>query len=439
MGLFVLGQTFLHATPSVWDVLRTQLQLDHAVEQPQVQAQIRWLKTHPSYIRELAQSEPYIYHIVSEIKKRHLPGELALIPMIESTFDPFAYSNRGAVGLWQIMPKTGDELGLTQDWWFDGRRSIRTSTSAALNYFTYLRDQFHGNWLLAVAAYDAGEGTIGRAVKAVGVSPVQARFWQLAVPVETKNYVPRLLALAEIVQYPERYHVTLPDIPHVPYFEEVTLGNQIDLNRAAKLAGMSYRELLKLNPGYNHWTASPYQSFKLLIPTEKVNDFYKNLALLPRKDRVTWIKHRVQRGETIAQLAQQHFTSIQLIKELNHIKTNHLNTGQTIIVPSQKNTVALNAKKQKLSFDTGRFSLPRIYKVLHIVQPLETLDMIARKYHVSTQEIMQWNKLDKNTKLTLNQQLFVWKNTNTDNPIVYIVRKGDNINSRQKLITHPAV
>ena len=166
-----------HSTPNVWDVLRQQFSLNHEVTQPEVQNQIRWLVAHPSYIQKLArQSEPYIYHIVTEIKKRKLPGELALIPMIESSYDPFAYSGAGAAGLWQLMPGTGTDLGLKQDWWYDGRRSIGPSTNAALTYLAYLHNFFNGDWVLAFAAYDSGEGTMARIIKNSGQTGPKIRF-----------------------------------------------------------------------------------------------------------------------------------------------------------------------------------------------------------------------------------------------------------------------
>ena len=191
-----------HSAPDVWDVLRNEFSISHEVTRPEVQEQIRWLVAHPSYVQKVCrQSEPYIYHILAEVKKRRLPGELALLPMIESAYDPFAYSGAGAAGLWQLMPRTGSDLGLKQDWWFDGRRSIRNSTDAALSYLLYLNKFFNGNWILAIAAYDSGEGTIARAIKyqpdQLLLEPTHTR--------ETKVYVPRFLALAEIIKNPRRY------------------------------------------------------------------------------------------------------------------------------------------------------------------------------------------------------------------------------------------
>jgi membrane-bound lytic murein transglycosylase D len=401
--------------PSVWTVLRQQFMLNHEINRPEVQTQLRWLMTHPSYLQQLSRAEPYIYHIINEIKQRRLPGEIALIPLIESSFDPFAYSNAGAAGLWQIMPETGSDYGLKRDWWFDGRRSIGPSTQAALTYFAYLNKFFNGNWILAFAAYDAGEGTISRIIKNSGQNinrPIS--FWSLRVPQETKAYIPRLLALAEIVQHPERYQVELPDIPHIPYFEEVNIGSQINLNEAAKLAGISYQDLIKLNPGFNHWTTAPYRPYKLLIPADKVEHFSRNLANLPTHNRVAWERHKVSAGEDLNLIAKKYHTSIDLIKELNRLKSNEVKKSQYVLVPTKKK---IPVRK------TARAHALETYKVIHIVQKRESLNTIAKHYGVSEIRIKEWNKLKTNT-LSPGQALVLWK---TRLSPYYRVNPGDTL------------
>jgi len=420
------------ATPDVWEVLRKQFKLNHEVTQPEVQNQLRWLVSHPSYIQKFEQSEPYMYHIITEIKKRNLPGELALIPMIESAYDPFAYSGAGASGLWQLMPGTGTGLGLKRDWWFDGRRSIRPSTDAALNYLAYLNKFFHGNWILAVAAYDSGEGTMARIIKKSRQSG-NINFWTLPVPQETKAYIPRLLALAEIIQNPRRYHVQLPYIPHTPYFEEVNIGSQIDLGHAAKLAGIPYKELLKLNPGYNHWATAPYRPYKLLIPTDRVEHFSKNLANLPEEDRVSWTRHKVSAGDNLVLIAQHYHTTVNLIKELNQLKSNTIKQGQVVLIPSSKNTAAAPVVAQSGSTPTAndsRFIAAKQYKVIHIVQRTDTLTQLQKKYSVSADQIRQWNNLNAKTSLRQGQQLVIWKRSS--NTGTYIVKKGDSLSTIAK-------
>ena len=411
--------TYAQSTPNVWEVLRKQFKLSHELNRPEVQNQLRWLIAHPSYLNDLARAEPYIYHIITEIKRRNLPGEIAIIPMIESSFDPFAYSGAGAAGLWQLMPGTGTDLGLKRDWWFDARRSIGPSTDAALNYLAYLNKFFNGNWVLAFAAYDSGEGTMSRIIKNSGqANHKDINFWTLHVPQETKAYIPRLLALAEVIQNPQRYRVQLPDIPHAPYFEEVNIGSQIDLNHAAELAGISYQDLIKLNPGYNHWATAPYRPYKLLIPADKVEDFSRNLANMPLEDRVSWPQHQVSAGDNLNLIAKKYNTSINLIKELNQLKSNAVKKGQVVLIPSKKRPITAKTRLIKTP--------PQIlkqYKVIHIVQAQDSFNSLEKKYNVTGAQIQRWNHL-KSKPLHKGQALIIWK---TRQPRLYRVKSGETL------------
>jgi membrane-bound lytic murein transglycosylase D len=390
---------------SVWEVMRGEFKLNHQLSRPEVQRQLHWLAAHPGYLQQLSKARPYLYHIVTEIKKRNMPGEIALIPMIESAYDPFVYSNVGAAGLWQIMPHTGKDLGLKKDWWADHRRSITPSTNAALNYLEYLHRFFNGNWDLAIAAYDSGEGTVARAIKRVGQRADHGDFWTLKLPQETQNYVPRLLALAEIISHAERYHVTLPAIPHVPYFEEVNINKQIDLNHAAQMAGMSYQELIKLNPGFNRWTTAPYKPFKLLIPTGKVDRFYQNLATISKKQAASLTNHHVHAGETLKSLAKRYYTTVSLIRQLNQLDSDTLKPGQALLIPVQQ---LLTAHVQTPS-PIVTPPLPSVLKVIHIVQKKDDLNKIAQKYQTTQELIQTWNHLDKQSPIKKGQQLVIWK------------------------------
>lgn len=430
-SLFYTQAAISQATPKVWDVLRKEFTLNHEVTQPEVQNQLRWLISHPSYLRKLAQSEPYIYHIITEIKKRHIPGEIALIPMIESAYDPFAYSGAGAAGLWQLMPGTGTDLGLKQDWWFDGRRSIRPATDAALNYFVYLNKFFNGNWILAFAAYDSGEGTMARIIKKSGQTSNKVNFWTLPVPNETRAYIPRLLALAEIIQNPKRYKVELPDIPHAPYFEEVNIGSQIDLNHAAKLAGISYHDLIKLNPGYNRWATAPYRPYKLLIPANRVENFNRNLANFPEDQRVSWTRHQVSAGDNLNLIAQRYHTTINLIKELNQLKTNAVKKGQYVLIPSSKNAALIAKAPSSGKTIRPHFTALKQYKIIHIVQRNESYQQLEKKYGVSTNQIKAWNKLKSKKQLQRGQQLVIWRRAGASG--TYVVKSGDTLSQIARL------
>lgn len=388
--------------------MRGEFKLNHQIARSEIQRQLRWLVAHPEYIQQLSQSKPYIYHIVTEIKKRKMPGEIALLPLIESSFDPFSYSKVGAAGLWQIMPVTGKELGLKKDWWTDHRRSITPSTNAALNYLSYLNNVFNGNWDLTFAAYDAGAGTVLRAIKRAGQSQKQADYWTIALPQETRMYVPRLLALAEIIAHPEIYHAHLPLIPHTPYFEEIKINNHINLSHAAKLAGMSYQEFIKLNPGFNRWTASPNEPFKLLIPKTKVDQFYQNLAISTRTLDRHLTYHYVRQGETLKSLSKRYYASAALIRELNQLNDEPLKPGQKLLIPVEQLYIEHQHPATQLSYQ-----LPNLIKVIHIVQENEYLEDIARKYKTTPEEIQHWNHLSHQAFLKKNQQLIIWRKNTT--------------------------
>lgn len=407
-----------HSANDSWGVVRQQFSLDHQLNQPEVQQQIHWLVSHPKYFNKLYQAEPFIYHIITEIQKRHMPGELALIPMLESAYNPFAYSGAGAAGLWQLMPKTGEHLGVQGDWWMDGRRSIGSSTTAALNYFQHLNHFFKGDWLLAIAAYDCGEGTIQRLLKQ---RPLYERsIWYLNLPHETQIYVPRLLALSEIVAHPEKYHVTLPNVPHEPYFKEIHVDGQIDLNQAADLAGVAYHELLKLNPGFNHWATSPNHP-KLLIPTKNVAQFSQNLAKTPVHIRSSFEHYIVKTGDTLASIANHYHAQIAWLKEINHLKNDSLTVGMVLDIPSFKPQWMPYKKTVRPSEPI----LPKQYKILHIVQTQESLEQIAHQYQTTTEQIQKWNSLTTRN-LNTGQKLTIWRQTSGQTQ--YTVRSGDSFN-----------
>jgi membrane-bound lytic murein transglycosylase D len=419
------------ATPTVWEVLRKQFVIDHNINRPEVQAQLKWLIKHPDYLKRFAQSEPYMYHIVSEVQKHHLPGEVALVPIIESAFDPFAYSHAGAAGLWQIMPETGTDFGLKGDWWVEPRRSVAPSTDAALKYYTYLNKFFNGNWLLALAAYDTGEGNVARAVRRIGKSKANASFWSLRLPQETKTYVPRLLALAELIEHPSRYHIELPNILYKPYFEEVEVGQQIDLSHAAQLAGISYQALLQLNPGYNRWATTPYAPHTLLLPIQHKKTFISSLSKLSTNERLGWSRYKIQSGETLSELAQEYHTTTDVIKNFNHLKSDILKKNQYVLLPNQIQTAQI--KKTDVTVPEPTIPDKSTYKVLHIVQKNDSFEMLNEKYGATETAVRAWNHLGNEQSMQPGQELLIWKNKNAG---VYTVKSGDSLSqiaTRQKV------
>lgn len=318
-----------------WQHLRADFQLPPADNQPQVQAQIRWFAHNQGYLTHtIRRAAPYMYFILQETQKRNLPGELVLLPINESAYNPFAGSWKGAVGLWQLMPGTAYGLGIKQDWWFDGRRDIYASTNAALDYLTYLQSFFGGDWLLAMAAYDTGEGNVQRAIHRNNMLGRPTDFWSLDLAQETRSYVPRLLALVAIIRDPARYGIQLPPISDQPYLQQVDLGAPINLTQAAQLAGMSLGELKQLNPGYNHTTTDPNGPYKLLLPIDRIALFKQQLAALPGVVHTTWGRYRVQPDDTLTSIAQRYQISITELKRVNHIRAHVAPVGKVIMIPT---------------------------------------------------------------------------------------------------------
>lgn len=251
---------------SVWNIMRSEFKLDDKAQSAQVQAEIRKLVADPSYLSNILKASiPYIYFIHEQTEKRGLPAELALIPVIESEFNPNDHSNKGATGLWQLMSPTAGELGVKVKSGYDGRRNVTASTKAALAYFNDLGKYFNGNWYLAIAAYNCGQVRVKSAMRRTGSNS----FWNLPLPKETQYYVPKLLAVVAIVKNPKKYGVELPPISNKPYFEEVKVSKPVTLEKVAKTAGVNIDTLNKLNPDYTHGSSPKSDDATLLVPVEK--------------------------------------------------------------------------------------------------------------------------------------------------------------------------
>lgn len=266
----------------LWDHLRRQFRLQHYSYHPSVVKQIRWYQAHQNKLYEaLNNSAPFLYLVSKEAEARNLPSELVLLPLMESSYDPFARSYRGASGLWQLMPATASGYGVKHNWWYDGRRDVKDSTTAALNYLSYLGNYFSGDWYLALAAYDAGEGSISRRIEYNASHGHRTSFWHLPLPAETQSYVPRLLALASIIEHPNQYGIQLPTVLNQPYLASVDVKKHIDLRQAARLANMRLAEFEALNPGFSHHKMDPTRTNHFLVPVDRLDDFKIKLASAP--------------------------------------------------------------------------------------------------------------------------------------------------------------
>ncbi|MBA3562854.1 MAG: LysM peptidoglycan-binding domain-containing protein [Gammaproteobacteria bacterium] len=406
------------------------------VERPEVQRQLDWYVQHPQYFeRVLTRAGKYLYFTVQELERRGMPGELAFLPIVESAFDPFAYSRSRASGLWQFIPGTGRVYGLRQDWWYDARRDVEASTLAALDYLEALGKLFEGNWLLAIAGYNTGEGNVIRAVRRNLQALRPTEFWDLKLPLETRAYVPKLLALKRIIADPAAFGLTLPAIPDTPYFVAVETGGQIDLALAAELAGLSMADLYALNPGHNRWTTPPDGPHRLLVPVANKDRLLAGLAELPPENRVRWQRHHIQRGESLGSIARHYRTTAAFLQQANRLSGSLIRAGDYLMIPSatasaEHYSMSEQARLQRaVNTPQGQLS--------HRVRRGDNLWSIARAHNVSTRELAKWNGMAPGDTLAVGRELVIWSSADapvavatgsaTNKRIQYTVQRGDSL------------
>jgi membrane-bound lytic murein transglycosylase D len=331
--------------------------------------------------------------------------EIALLPAIESAYKPNAYSHARASGLWQFIPSTGRLYGLKSDWWYDGRRDVLASTRAALDYLQKLNKEFDGDWQLALAAYNSGEGRVGRAIAHNRRLGLSTSYEHLKLPSETRHYVPKLMAIVNIVNNPERYGLELREIPNSPYFVKVDAGGQIDLGVVAKLTNLPIDDVYAMNPGYSRWATSPHGPHNVLVPVDAKEAFLAGLSELPPEERLQWARHEVRRGETLSRVAQRFGVSVAAIRETNSLRSNRLRVGQDLLIPvSGRKLLIADAKG---ATKAAKASAGRM-KVVHRVRRGETLYSIARRYNVYVSQLTQWNVMRKSDVLRMGQRLKIW-------------------------------
>lgn len=316
-----------------WQRIRQGFQLQDQMENPRVDQQRLWFASRGHSIETISErSNPYLFYIIESLEARHMPLELALLPMIESAYDPLAYSRSHASGLWQFIPSTGRHFKLTQSHWYDARRDIMASTQAALTYLEYLNKMFDGDWLLALAAYNAGEGTVGRAIKRNLELGLPTDYWNLNLPAETQAYVPKLLAVSQLINAPEAYGINLSPVANEPYFTQIPLKQQMDITRLAKLAKVKEDELLQLNPAYNQGITFGGPKH-LLVPTDSAELLTAKLALMKPSELVQWQQYTVRSGDNLSAIANRHYVTTGLIKDINKLPNDNLSIGQVLNIP----------------------------------------------------------------------------------------------------------
>lgn len=384
----------------LWDRIRQGFALPKQYHR-RIDGEAKWFSRNQAYLDRVAdQARPYLHYIVSQVEKRGLPTEIVLLPVVESAFKPYAYSPGHAAGIWQFVPATGRRFGLKLNWWYDGRRDIVASTRAALDYLEYLHDLFDGDWLLALAGYNAGEGTVLKAMRNNRRRRRSTDFWSLRLPRETKQYVPRLLALRDIVATPEKLSISLRPIPDEPYLTSVDIDSQLDLVTAAKLADMDLEELHQLNPGFNRWATAPDGPHSLLLPLDKAELFAAQVAQLPPELRIQWVRHRIRRGETLGGLALRYQTTPRVLRQLNNLNGNLIRAGHYLVIP-------IPARAEGSQQYALRDIAANGDKSIHTVRSGENLWLLARRYGTTVRQLCHWNNISPRALLQPGQQIVV--------------------------------
>lgn len=401
------------------------------VEHPSVDLELRWFANHPDYLdRTFKRGERYLHYIVGEIEARNMPLELALLPVVESAFNPVAYSRARASGLWQFIPATGRRYGLKQNWYYDGRRDVIASTNAALDYLQFLANEFDGDWLLAIAAYNCGEARVANEIERNRRAGKPTDYFSLKLPRETRAYVPKLLAMRRIVGDPTAHGLAFAPIPNAPYFTKVDVGGQLDLQVAAELAELSKDELLALNPAFNHWVTDPDGPHYILVPIDREERFQAGIAALPPEERVRVVYHRVRRGDTLGEIANKYGVSVAALKSANKLRGTLIHPGQDLLITGVPNGVSLASAAETPV-------RPRSASGKHVVRRGDTLWSISRRHGVSMERLASINGLSSRDTLRIGQvlsipgtaQLASNDASTVQRSSTYVVRRGDSLST----------
>jgi len=443
-------------TPADYADLLDRIRVGYALPQAQhyaVEREIEWYRSRPDFLdRTFRRGARYLHYIVAEIERRDMPLELALLPVVESAFNPVAYSRSRASGLWQFIPSTGKHYGLDQNWWIDERRDVLLATDAALTYLKYLHRYFNGDWYLAIAAYNGGEGTVSRAVKRNAEAGRPTDFFSLDLKAETRDYVPKLLAISRIVADPAAYGLQFEPIPNQPFFGIVDPGKQVHLGEAADLAGISRDDMFALNPAFNRMTTPPNGPHRLLLPVARVEPFraaimsddgaqrVASAAVAPPPDT----RHRVQRGENLTSIARRYGVPVATLKQANNLRGATIHPGDTLIIPGVPSASAEPAAAaavaearpdiaaqlpERQPAAAASASKPRVYTV----KRGDTLWGVARKHGVTVPALASANGLSSKSELTAGARLQIPGAGSASAPagestrMTYKVRSGDTL------------
>ncbi|GGP38301.1 lytic transglycosylase [Shewanella saliphila] len=394
----------------------------------------QWYIDNPKHLEIVTQrATPFLYYIVEQLEQRNMPIELALLPIVESGFDPLAYSGSHASGLWQLTPPTALSFGVKTNWWFDGRQDVASSTKAALDLLEYLYPKMDQNWNYTIAAYNSGEGRVLNAVKNNQAKGKPTDFWSLKLPRETAHYVPQLLALADVIKHADKYGITLTPIDNAAQIEVVNIESQLDITLAADLAQVNIDDLKAINPGLKRWATAPQGPHQLVVPSDKAANFKRALAAIEPNSRINWVRYKIKSGDSISEIADQFETTATLIRSSNGIKGNNIIAGKFLIIPvaAKDPDLATMTADQVLARQKVIKSSPN--KQTYTVKSGDSLWKIAQTQQVTVAQLMRWNNLKQQSTLSVGKNLVIYpnevtaSNSSKEKTVNYRVQSGDSL------------
>ena len=408
---------------STWRVLKNEATVkDYEIDDLTLYYMNQHLKNVDLFENYLRNSYYFLYYVIEELKRNDLPIELAFLPFIESSYDPFSISSSGAVGLWQIMPKTAELLGLRENWWIEERHDPYKSTDAAIRYIDYLYKRFNKDIYLALVAYNAGPTFTSKAIQRNIRRTSDFSYKDLPLSAQTRNYIPKFLALIELINNNEKYNIDLPEIPYSKVVDKISFEEQIEILNFSDFLNLKPELLYKLNAGYTKWATDPNMVSTFYIPIESKINYERNGQEYIQSQKINWISHVVSRGESLWVLAKKYRTRIDIIRQVNQLESDTLSINQILLIP-----VGQASSNILIPFEA------------HVVSEGDTLWSLARKFGVSEKKIIDMNKLTDGSVLKIGQVLNIgnrniYRNIESKKrTILYSVKQGDNLSKISKL------
>ena len=425
----------------LWQVIANRQGIK-SVSNSRVQSRIDWISNHPEYLSLISKrAEPFLYLVVSELEKQNVPIEIALLPIVESDYYPFSYSHGTAAGLWQFIPSTGRMYGLEEDWWHADRRDVLASTKAAANYLNDLNKMFKGDWLLSIAAYNAGPGRIQRAIDTNIKLGKKTDFWSLDLPQETEKYVPKLLALSQVIKNPSRYNQKLLEIDNKPFLNEVELDSQFDLALISQWTGLSIDQIYNYNPGLKRWATPESLPYIMLLPEEVIYSFNDNLSKQGQRPKISWTRYKIKQGDSLSLIAQNYNTTIGQIMSVNELDNDAIRADKYLIVPLAQKSEGYYSLSDNQR-EKSRLNIQKnSEKIIYTVVAGDSLWKISIKFDTTINNLVRWNQISPSDSLSIGKELVILRDnknktelakiTNTgidiNRDIFYTVKEGDNL------------